>query len=440
MEATFEWSNTFDNIKNIHDAAYKCIEKAITLEENEKPLEALDKYKEGVDLIDQALNIRVSCPNEPDPTWNKHDPPDENVSHEENNQDIEVPVTYRDLALALRDISVRDFRNSDISIIYINDEAKLYHISPDGTVLSTLDYQQLKIFGVEGDVPNIFLQVGSWVYPLIPGVSPCYKTEYNGFIFPDIHSHVEGSSVGLVVPADADEFLFELLTGILHGVQQDQYKAAATVTESISSGIVTGAGYIARGLICGAENIGKLLNYGTPKVINSLTPAMEDKPLPNAVSGSLKFAETATSKTAQITEYLADKIGIATSKLGQFLAPHIQKQGTRLLQSGLNYSEEEASSKLKGVLTIAAGAIEGFSTVYYGLEKSASILGNNLRNNTVKIVQHKYGSPAGEATMDALNTVGNVVVISHTAGALKPKGLIKKAAKDTGKALVMDPK
>lgn len=34
-----EWSNTFDNIKNIHDAAYRYIEKAITLEENEKPFE-----------------------------------------------------------------------------------------------------------------------------------------------------------------------------------------------------------------------------------------------------------------------------------------------------------------------------------------------------------------------------------------------------------------
>lgn len=42
--------------------------------------------------------------------------------------------------------------------------------------------------------------------------------------------------------------------------------------------------------------------------------------------------------------------------------------------------------------------------------------------------------------MDTLNTVGNVVVISNTAAVLKPKGLIKKAAKDTGKALVMEKK
>lgn len=86
---------------------------------------------------------------------------------------------------------------------------------------------------------------------------------------------------------------------------------------------------------------------------------------------------------------LADKVSIATSKLGEFLAPHIQKQGTRVLRSGFNYTEEEASSKLKGVLTVAAGAVEGFSTVYHGLEKSACILGHSLRDNTVKIVKHK---------------------------------------------------
>lgn len=75
--------------------------------------------------------------------------------------------------------------------------------------------------------------------------------------------------------------------------------------------------------------------------------------------------------------------------LGRFLAPHIQRQGTKLLKTGFNMSQEEASDKMQGVLTVAAGAVEGFSTVYSGLETSAKILGNNLTNNTVKVVEHK---------------------------------------------------
>lgn len=86
----------------------------------------------------------------------------------------------------------------------------------------------------------------------------------------------------------------------------------------------------------------------------------------------------------------ADKIGTATVRLGQYLAPHIQKQGTKLLTTGFNMSEQEASNKMKSILTVAAGAVEGFSTVYRGLETSASILGSSLKENTVKIVEHKW--------------------------------------------------
>lgn len=87
--------------------------------------------------------------------------------------------------------------------------------------------------------------------------------------------------------------------------------------------------------------------------------------------------------------FLAEKVGNATLRLGQYLAPHIQKQGTRLLSNGFNIPEKEAASKVRGVLTIAAGAVEGFSTVYRGLETSAGILGSSLKENTVKIVEHK---------------------------------------------------
>lgn len=51
-------------------------------------------------------------------------------------------------------------------------------------------------------------------------------------------------------------------------------------------------------------------------------------------------------------------------------------------------SEQEASSKVSAVLAVAAGAVEGFSTVYEGLEQSAVILGQSLKENTVRVVQH----------------------------------------------------
>lgn len=93
---------------------------------------------------------------------------------------------------------------------------------------------------------------------------------------------------------------------------------------------------------------------------------------------------------------------------------------------------------MDGVLEVAAGAVEGFGTVYDGLEKSAGILASSLANNTIKIVEHKYGQPVGEATGNTLYAVGNVVIVGNNVRHLTPKGTAKVTAKLTGKAVIED--
>lgn len=134
----------------------------------------------------------------------------------------------------------------------------------------------------------------------------------------------------------------------------------------------------------------------------------------------------------------ANKVGSATMALGRYLAPHIQQHGSRLLSQGLGMSQDDASARVGDVLTIAAGAVEGFGTIYTGLEQSASILGNNLANNSVKIIEHKYGISAGAVAGSTFDTVGNVFNITQNVNYMTPKGLAKKTAKGAGKAIVME--
>lgn len=93
---------------------------------------------------------------------------------------------------------------------------------------------------------------------------------------------------------------------------------------------------------------------------------------------------------------------------------------------------------MNGVLTIAAGAVEGFGTVYSGLEQSASVLGTSLSNNSVLVIEHKYGPSAGEVAADTFDTVGNMINISQNVSYMTPKGIVKKTAKNAGKAIVQD--
>lgn len=485
MGNTTSWQQTYQLIRDIHDAAYSAIDTAITLEEQEKPHDAIDKYKEGILLIDNALDVKVTHPENPDFTWRHacdmiqkmkrtraevlvrintissasnfvpHDLP---TTHQENMPTSDViPHTYTELADALKDLPI-DAVRGPAEVLYSYDGVKLYFISPDGSVSQILEPQVLNIAVISATetAPRyIFLQIGDWVYPLVPGVSPCYRTSFGAFILPDILSEVPGSSVGIILPADADSSVYEILEDILHGiigegttlsVPHGRAKRALvptptapySISQMISNGLVTGGYYISQGLIKGAQTAGRLLNYGTPKLINYITPATEAPSVPNSVVKGFEIASEASTAAAQVTGFVAEKVGVATQALGRYLAPHIQQQGTRLLTSSFNMPEAEASSKLNNLLTVAAGAVEGFSNVYHGLETSASILGNSLSNNTVSIVQHKYGDTAGHLAGNTFNTMGNVISIGHSTKYFTPKGIVKTAAKETGKAVVQD--
>lgn len=90
--------------------------------------------------------------------------------------------------------------------------------------------------------PKAFLSVGEFVYPLVPGVSPCYRTNYGAFILPDVHKEQPGYSIGLILPSDADADVYELLENILHGIVNETplQRPRSTFSKNVSQGLVTG--------------------------------------------------------------------------------------------------------------------------------------------------------------------------------------------------------
>lgn len=93
---------------------------------------------------------------------------------------------------------------------------------------------------------------------------------------------------------------------------------------------------------------------------------------------------------------------------------------------------------MNAVLTVTAGAVEGFGTVYAGLEQSAGILGTNLSGNSVQIIEHKYGPSAGNVAAETFDTVGNIINVNRNMKLLTPKGFATRSVKNAGKALVSD--
>lgn len=71
-------------------------------------------------------------------------------------------------------------------------------------------------------------------------------------------------------------------------------------------------------------------------------------------------------------------------------------------------------------MNIAAGTTEAFKTVYLGLQKSADILGENLSNNSVSIIQHKYGRSAGNIASKTFSALGNIITVGRNVHLLSP--------------------
>jgi len=70
--------------------------------------------------------------------------------------------------------------------------------------------------------------------------------------------------------------------------------------------LFAGAKYISHGLIKGAEKAGELLNHGTPKLIQKITPEPVPQPVNPKVRRGLQVAKDVTGTAVQITGFMGE--------------------------------------------------------------------------------------------------------------------------------------
>ena len=91
-------------------------------------------------------------------------------------------------------------------IFCIPDGVQIFYITPDGNITAPSYPNALTINHIEpseessSDTPPAFLQVGEWVYPMLPGMSPVLHATYGAYIFPDMLAPQEGKKHFLPTP------------------------------------------------------------------------------------------------------------------------------------------------------------------------------------------------------------------------------------------------
>ena len=323
-------------------------------------------------------------------------------------------------------------------LLRLENSVQIFFVTSDGKVSTFSAPETLRIFQFsqdQADSTSTFLQVGGWTHPLIPGASPCLQAENGALMFPDIYSDLPDCSVGLVIMDGISEDIRADLVNLLS--QHTALKSQTLLPPdqrlgSIGSAIVKGAEYLAQGIEIGAEKAGDLIEYVTDKSQKKLSKAEEDAKIGSLTKGSISAAKSATTATVKVSGYVANRVGKLTKSMAGYLAAKAEKPISGVVSTT---GGDKKQGTMAYLVDAARGGLIAYGTVYTGLESSAKVLGKNIKDNSVKVVSHKYGGDAGHVFGDACTAAGNAAMTYMNLQSLGVKGLVKKTAKETGKTV-----
>merc|ERR1719499_1348938 len=157
----------------------------------------------------------------------------------------------------------------------------------------------------------------------------------------------------------------------------------------------------------------------------------------SALKYSIKGVGYATYATVKVSGFVADRVGKLTKNTADYLAKKIEKPISGAVVGSGSGSDGgmTKSSSMRHILDAARGGLIAYGTVYAGLEENAKVLGKCLKEESVEVVQHKYGGEAGEVYGEAMTAAGNGAMTYLNVASLGVKGLVKKTAKQTAKGV-----
>ncbi|KYO26430.1 spartin isoform B [Alligator mississippiensis] len=383
---------------------------AVQEDENIKAIK--EEYKKAFSFVNKGLNTDELGQKEEARNYYKQDSGEFSSVGEEYYKKCTRPPSLESLGV-----------DAD-ELILIPQGVQIFYVTPDGQVSAPSYPGYLRIIRfldtdseMARNRPPAFLQVCDWLYPLMCDQSPVLCCNSGVYMFPDMMSQVPGSHVGVVLSSElpaADRELFEDLLKQMSDLRIQPSEASSDVinlaqtvhiqpqpesggrervlpewSEKVAHGILSGASWVSWGLIKGAEYTGKAIHKGASKLREHIQP--EEKPLeinPTVAKG-LHVAKQATGGAVKVSQFLVEGVCSIASCVGKELAPHVKKHGSKLVPESLK-KDKDGKSTFDGALVVAASGIQGFSTVWQGLESAAKCIAKSVSSETVNTVKYKY--------------------------------------------------
>ncbi|KAF5899590.1 spartin-like isoform X2, partial [Clarias magur] len=313
-------------------------------------------------------------------------------------------------------------------LLFLPNGVQIFFVNPEGHVSAPSYPGYLRIVKFTNDSsemmpsrPPAFLQVCDWLYPLMTTDSPVLLCNTGVYMFPDLMAPASGYYVGVVLsaelpPADRDLFqdvlsqltdlrvqpsgegadainlpqkvhLEPAVSEVAPPAEEEEETVLPEWSEKVAHGILTGASWLSWGLTKGAEYTGKAIQKGASKLREHITPDDAPTQVSPTVAKSLHVAKQATGGAVKVSQFLVDGLCTIAGHVGRELAPHVKKHGAKLIPESMK-KDKEGRSNIDGAMVVAASGVQGFATMWTGLETAAKNIAKSVATETVTTVKH----------------------------------------------------
>ncbi|XP_037506965.1 spartin isoform X2 [Rhipicephalus sanguineus] len=477
--ATSNIDGILKTIETNHDEAFLYVSQGLSYEEKGENALAIEMYYKGLEKLANGLSPYCDHPSCKGPLWVKARNMQRKMRRIKDEVEFRLiaieqaggaplyadrPPTYDEATSAN---TARPPRREAEELFCIESGVQIFYVSAGGGVEAPPEPTDLHVYRLPGrqdamfpdeKAPLPWLQVGTWIYPLVPKQSPALKSGFGAYLFPNIDAPLKetGAAVGVLLPSDLPhemislfESLMEELTAMKIEILDDTCfaicspgsflsrfrRSTDSFSQQVSDTIVAGSEVLSKGLTKGAMVTGEALKMGAARLKQYLKPDPEPLAVDPRVKQGLEILRTVTGSARSVTERVANKVGELTVKVAQMVATNVACENC---VAGPPDLPSTSMDKVQGAITIAKGGLQGLSTVYVGLENAAKILATSLANETVEVVGHKYGTDAAQVVDNAMNSVTNVTMATYAFRGIGLKPIAKRTAKETGKAILQE--
>ena len=211
--------------------------------------------------------------------------------------------------------------------------------------------------------------------------------------------------------------------------------APQTTADVIAKHIVTGAEVINSGLTIGTQAANRLVQKGASHLKNT-PPAQNPRQIDPRVINGLRNVRKASQTASCVTGACVSAVAKGTCHLGNYLAPHIRRHGTALISNVSGKNDQSSNKICDDIMTVTAGGLQGFATLYNGITNNVISLAKTVADETVDVLEKKYGNDTGTVAHETLYAAGNAALTVNNVKDLGPKSIAKNAIKETGKSAI----